>query len=865
MNPCQELKQHLLEHGHFNSQAYPELEKHVQSCPHCKALLSAYKQIDEMLDDLPETMPPAKLIKQTQALISEQSAYPKTGHRKLAGGLATAAVLLAAIGLSGQLFNAYEPGFLSDTVETASISPPLPESEPVVTQSNRDSGASVNDQYADATLRSDIASRQHRSTPEKSKRSGRIAALKEETAELDQITVSGTRSDLSNIEAEDEYLDQDQIVDEIVALEEIIVTATEPVYGDAESPQPTDTYKLADTAYNEPESAPAEGMATLPVPTDERNRSLLKREAKKQNEAALSEFRQEQPLADQSLGRNQDHNKQHNSELSALVPSATSKPSTKLRLNPLGLDHTTLSDHFDFYRHYEQTNDLSFIEAKGYWSNTYIPGDTQIRLLQARLKQPDHKDLGQHRSPEQNIRPYLQALDIPNNNALGLQLSADTSAVDGPTRARLQIGIQAIEQRKGQRPSMNLAVVVDLPQHADTQTLISTRALLDALLASRQSGDRFSLLSSHNGGQVLLSADQFRYGALQLAKTSLLESARPNDPAANLLNALNAAGNILAKTNDPSLPAGSRSIVLISANTLKDVNQLQQFVHKQATSGIGLSVFPLGSKTNTQQIEKLVLSGIGNLRVLEKPAQAKQLIEAELYASSQAVARSARLSIRLASHVQLISVIGSKKLHQRDAQRVRDIEQGMDKRLSANLGIAQDRGQDEDGIQIVIPSVHSGDSLVILLDVMINKPGDIADVSLRYKDMVFLKNGSLADQLNLPKGQSQRHTAQLLVLKNLLGHHFKQSASQAADQLSVQRPDRALQILMRFKQTMEQAIEQTPSWRKDQEIQTDLDAVKQYINLLKQPTAGQQQRLLMDSLRYAAWRKSHRTEQESTR
>ena len=143
------------------------------------------------------------------------------------------------------------------------------------------------------------------------------------------------------------------------------------------------------------------------------------------------------------------------------------------------------------------------------------------------------------------------------------------------------------------------------------------------------------------------------------------------------------------------------------------------------------------------------------------------------------------MSIRLAPGVQFIGVVGSERLDTQRAERVREIEHSMDRRLSANLGIQADRGADEDGIQIVIPSIFSGDSVIVLLDVVTDRPGAIADVSLRYKDLVFLRNGSLHDHLELPAvhvfgAVPNRGPAELAVLKNLLSHHFVAAVEQAA-------------------------------------------------------------------------------------
>jgi len=529
---------------------------------------------------------------------------------------------------------------------------------------------------------------------------------------------------------------------------------------------------------------------------------------------------------------------------------------------------------FNFLGHYQQAQNLHIQPATGYWANTYIPGDPEIRLLSARLAQWDRSWLENNAPLEQAVEPVSQPFDAPADNALALSLMADANSVSahdlshGPTRMRLQVGIRGIEHRRGQRPAMNVGVVVDLPANAPDEVRIATRALLDAMLQSKQAGDRFSLVMTGSG--LVVEAGDFRFGSLQLAKQLILgkESVPRRDTSSiGLYDAMQRAGAMVQQTDDPSRPLGSSSVLLISANSMPDIERLTALAHERAKEGITLSVFPLGGQPQVSNVDKLVLAGLGNRRYLEAPGQARQLVEEELHASSRAVARAVRLSIRLAPGVRLIGVVGSERLDQQRAQRVRDIEHSMDRRLSANLGIQTDRGEDEDGIQIVIPSIFSGDAVTVLLDVVTDRPGAIADVSLRYKDLVFLRNGSLQGHLDLPGsqlsvGESQRGPAELAVLKNLLSHHFVRVVEQAASALGRQQPAEAISVLGAMRSTIEQARQALPAWANDPDLIRDQQVLDRYIAALASPHAGAHQPFLADSLRYAAWAKTHRPLQE---
>ena len=571
-------------------------------------------------------------------------------------------------------------------------------------------------------------------------------------------------------------------------------------------------------------------------------------------------------------------------ELNRLVRDADNYPASS-DYDEISISYT--KPGFDFLRHYQQTENLNFQPATGYWANTYIPGDPKIRLLSARLAGSERSWLQHNAALEQDIEPVSQPFDAPVDSALALSLMADSSHVSagdsaqGPTRMRLQVGIQGIEHRRGLRPAMNVGVVVDLPGDAPDELRIATRALLDALLQSKQSGDRFSLVMTSQKGSrpgLLVPAEDFRFGSLQLAKQII--QGRENSPVKddpehtgpelaqlNLFDAMQRAGALVQQNDDPSRPLGSSSVILISAGELQSLERLTALAHERAKEGITLSVIPLGARPQNSDVEELVLAGLGNRRLLEAPGLARQLIEEELHASSRAVARAARLSVRLAPGVRLINVVGSQRLDAQRAQRVREIENSMDHRLSEHLGIQADRGDDEDGIQIVIPSIFSGDSLTVLLDVVADRPGAIADVSLRYKDLVFLRNGSLSGQLDLPGdhfsgAEPARGPAELAVLKNLLSHHFSAAVEQASADLGRQQAAEAIAALSAMSATIEQARRELPAWANDPDLIRDQQVLDRYIAVLASPQAGAHQPFLADSLRYAAWAKTHRPLEE---
>ncbi len=502
---------------------------------------------------------------------------------------------------------------------------------------------------------------------------------------------------------------------------------------------------------------------------------------------------------------------------------------------------------------------IAFRPATGYWSNSYIPGDPAIRLLEARLKDWNRAALGRDLTLEQGARPVAQPFDAPRDAAMALYLQTDAQAVQGPARLRLQIGLKGAERQGARRPAMNVGLVFDLRQGADTETARRLSALVAALEAARQPGDRFSLIVAGPDGGLMVTPEDFRHGPVKVALDRLfLGGAAAAADEVGLVEALSLAGDSLRAGDRPEEILGSSLLLLASGTSLADeMNDLEALAHGNALEGLHLSVVALGGETEAAQIDRLVAAGQGHRRVLSAPDQAATVIDRELHAASRAVARALRLRIRLASGVKLVEVLGAQRLDEPRAQRVREAEQAIDQRLSQNLGIAADRGEDEEGIQIVIPNFFAGDDHVILLDLVTDGPGPVADVTLRYKDLVTLGNGVAQASLALPNGPVSQGPLERNVLKNLVASEIARQARLIS--LDLRNDDVALAktraaTLARILQGLRR---QVPGWAADPDLAADQAMLDEYLTALRSPGLQDpaQRQWLADSLDFAAHRK----------
>jgi hypothetical protein len=146
---------------------------------------------------------------------------------------------------------------------------------------------------------------------------------------------------------------------------------------------------------------------------------------------------------------------------------------------------------------------------------------------------------------------------------------------------------------------------------------------------------------------------------------------------------------------------------------------------------------------------------------------------------------------------------------------------------------------------------------VVLLDVIAENPDAIADVTLRYKDVVYLRNG--VARASLTVGNSPRVPGPLErnVLKNLVAWEFARQARQAGRSLAAGDPQQARSQLATLRELIHGLRREVAGWSSDLDLAADETMLAEYLEILNSPAIGDisQRRYLADSLRYAAFRK----------
>ncbi|MBT5231960.1 MAG: VWA domain-containing protein, partial [Methylococcales bacterium] len=493
-----------------------------------------------------------------------------------------------------------------------------------------------------------------------------------------------------------------------------------------------------------------------------------------------------------------------------------------------------------------QLENLDYQDATGYWRNTYLPGDQQFRAL--------HFKLSELSQPSQQASRIYQPFDQPDHAALSLYLSSSKATVQGKTRMLFQVGVKGNERGRGSRPRMNVGIVLDLTQATTAQTQEQMSALLKAFVQTKQIGDQFSLTIAGKRGGMIIRPKQFQYGAMKLAQDYVFaDGKQPNDSLERLTlqQAMQQATKTVGTEDDPTAPLGASLVILITPNDLmRQVKPLVELAHASAVQGIPHSVIGVGHQVNQRAIDQIILAGQGNRRLLTEVAEAKGLVSREMNAISRVIARAIRLNIRLLPKVKLVGILGSEKLSQKRADRVRAMENSIDLRLAKNLGIKSDRGKDDAGIQIVIPAFYSNDEHVILLDVVTESAQAIADVEIKYKDLVFSKNNVMTVRYALPNTPMVAGALQKNVVKNYIAYQLSNMFEQAAERVRSGQRNKAINLVRAY----QQKLQQLPEWMdslNDPDIQRDIALLEEYGLWMHR----QSRRVLMDSLQYASFAK----------
>ena len=420
-----------------------------------------------------------------------------------------------------------------------------------------------------------------------------------------------------------------------------------------------------------------------------------------------------------------------------------------------------------------------FLPRTFYFENTYLGGDAAIaertRRVQAAL---GAEGLA---LPLDRTTAGEQPLDPPDTDGLAVYADLDRSWLDQPGRVVLQVGLRGSDRYGWRRPPLDVVVVF-----APGATRADPRGALQALASLAQRlgpRDRLGAViagANHAAGQAPRRFELERVGATGAWDARLREVGRAvlgagggGGRVGRLSAALRSARLLLARAaHAEAVVPGTRLVLLVTGpRRPRGVAAARRAADALARDGAMVSVLELTAGSAERAAGawwRVAAAGHGNFR-RAAGAGVDGAVERELADQSRVVARLVRLNIRLAKGVKAIRVLGSRVLDPREVARVKAREEAVDRQLSAAVGVKRDRGEDDDGIQTVIPYFYGGDSHVVLVELWVERPGPVADVTIRYKDMVNLSNATARASATLAGAPRASSPLAQRVLRNARG------------------------------------------------------------------------------------------------
>ena len=382
-----------------------------------------------------------------------------------------------------------------------------------------------------------------------------------------------------------------------------------------------------------------------------------------------------------------------------------------------------------------------------YFSNTYIGGNALFTFYRYMLAQFSKQ--GRPAIPGNAFAHlYSQPYDPPVHGGMALYAHLDTSHVTERSRIFLQVGLKGSERFTWRRPAL-VMLVLDLMAQDRQPAFQYTRHLAAAM----ESYDYANLIApGHMAAEPVTGKELLR--RLRQAPIGTADSYMLWQQAVDFFAQL------------PARYAGNKRLILLVDGPLPEY--ALSVVHRLQLADINTTVITKGGSSFRQHAQVAAI-GQGNLYLLADTAETADMVKRELYDLGRIVARALRLNIQLGKGVKLVQVIGSRPLADQEKQQVKAAEKAVDKKLARTLGIAGDRGKDDPGLQTIIPYFYGRDEHVILLELEVEQNVFVADVRLKYKDMVDMRNRVLYAAVSLSNQPVQRTPRHIQVRRNLFG------------------------------------------------------------------------------------------------
>lgn len=408
-----------------------------------------------------------------------------------------------------------------------------------------------------------------------------------------------------------------------------------------------------------------------------------------------------------------------------------------------------------------------------YFENTYLGGSAAYAERLRRLKSA----LDDDERPYEIVQAEVQPFDPPRSRGLDVVATVDASHIERPRRVFLQVGLQGSARYGWRRPPLDVVLVVDQPALA--RGLGFVKEFVIDLLGQLKITDRLGIVLAGRETSTFLEVSRLRAAQQHLVMRIDELAAIPGGGSDDLARAMREAGDMLqaASDDDATIPGTKTVLVLSGEQDQTRIGHAAGAAHDLTVQACVTSVFAVDAERS--EWWQVADAGYGNLHrvTTERFAAA---IDEEMKSIARVVARLVRVNVRLGKNAKAIRVLGTRVLDQREVEAVKAREVATDQNLSRSLGIASDRGEDDDGIQTVIPYFYGDDSHVIMIELWVEGPGVVADVTVKYKDMVNLNNATARTSVRLGSRPQPPTHDQLIVARNVRGFQLAENLQRAS-------------------------------------------------------------------------------------
>ncbi len=478
-------------------------------------------------------------------------------------------------------------------------------------------------------------------------------------------------------------------------------------------------------------------------------------------------------------------------------------------------------------------------KKSGYLSSEYVGGSGQLDRMAKLVDEGIVLD-GRTVKLGALTASYHQPIAVPADRALVAFANPEHTSVstEGGT-THLQVGIQAANRELPKRPAVQIVLVIDTSGSMESERkMVHAREAAHELIDKLLPTDQIALLTYADDATLSLPLQPRGDGSAAHAVVNGIAAGG----STNISGALEMAYEHLGSKRDKD--AISRIVLLSDGNPTAGVTD-PSFIRNQAydafQNGLQTTTLGVGLDFNGELMMSLAREGKGNYHFVKDGDAIAGVLDEELDQLTHVVAQAVRLRIMLPDDVGLVRVLGAQVLDEAQGQKVRREEERLDKRIADELGIAEDRKEDDDeGLKLVVPAFHMGKHHIVMLQLEVPPgadPVDVATVEVKYKDLLSRTNREDTITATVRRAGSKADAIASLdkrVKKNLLGFQTGEALLRAGTFVERGFVDRAVQEIDDQMALLGVAAER---WR-DSDLERDVELLGAYKEVIQAQRGG---------------------------